>query len=189
MKLLWCLFVYVNICVFISAYCLTAGREKNEQAIWPHSVYSQAHKTVAPQRLVNVYVNSCTVSVRVRLDEKEHRVLVCSTVSSQTCDWYFFPCGYEWCLKKKSGVISGWEAFFTSSATKETRTQCFLYILYSGASLFPHHNKSIRDRERGKTAFRERPRHRAAVCVFPRASSYSRRIFAETPQMMRHCLL
>lgn len=30
------------------------------------------HKTRAPQRLVNVYEKSCTVSVCIRLGEKEH---------------------------------------------------------------------------------------------------------------------
>ena len=49
-----CLFVYVNICVFISAYKRMIFVDQ------PHCVYSQAHKTIAPQRLVNVYVKSCS---------------------------------------------------------------------------------------------------------------------------------
>ena len=46
------------------------AEKKNEKAIIifvnsPHSVYSQAHKTIAPQRLVNVYVKTMIHAVSV----------------------------------------------------------------------------------------------------------------------------
>lgn len=135
-------------------------------------VYSQAHKTIAPQRLVNVCVKSCSHWKRAPCVSVDFAVKRWSNVQFVARFTFFlqeFGKFYPNVLYCISQINTG--IFVTTKDDKgfsdhqqQILTHSFLYILYSGASLFLNWENTLIQEVDKRPRERKDCIQRAAVC-------------------------